>query len=99
MSKFSYVARDIDGTLYKGAIEASDKKEVRQNLRQKGFYPTTIKNTREWSQLRLFSSITGDEVAIFAEQLSVMVDAGMPLVKCLSTLANQTKNVTFNKHH
>ena len=97
MSRFSYVARDIDGALYKGTIEAADKREVRLSLRQKGFYPTSIRSVREWKHLTLFSTITSDEVAIFAEQLSVMVDAGLTLVKCLTTLADQTKNEKFKQ--
>jgi len=92
MSRFSYVARDIDGALYKGTIEAADKREVRLNLRQKGFYPTSIRSVREWKHITFLSTITADEIAIFAEQLSVMVDAGLTLVKCLTTLADQTKN-------
>jgi len=95
MAKFSYVARDINGALYRGVLEAIDKKEVRISLRQKGFYPTAIRSVREWKKFVLFSNITGDEVAVFAEQLSIMVDAGLTLVKCLQTLADQTKNLKF----
>jgi len=97
MSKFSYIARDIDGSLYKGIIDASDKREVRASLRQRGFYPTSIRTSRQWKGISFLSKITGDEIAVFAEQLSVMVDSGLTLVKCLTTLAQQTKNVKFRE--
>jgi type IV pilus assembly protein PilC len=97
MAKFGYVAKDMNGSLYKGVVDALDKKEVRIILRQKGFYPTAIHSVRQWNKITLFSAITGDEVAIFAEQLSVMVDAGLTLVKCLQTLADQTKNEKFKQ--
>lgn len=97
MPKFSYIARDTNGTLYKGAVDAVDKKEVRLILRQKGFYPTTIKNVRQWKQIGNLSSISGESVAIFAEQLSVMVDAGITLVRSLTTIAEQTKNERFKQ--
>jgi type IV pilus assembly protein PilC len=97
MAKFGYVAKDMSGSLYKGVVDAIDKKEVRIILRQKGFYPTSIHSTRQWNKITLFNTITGDEVAIFAEQLSVMVDAGLTLVKCLQTLADQTKNEKFKQ--
>lgn len=97
MAKFGYVAKDMNGASYKGTIEAIDKKEVRIILRQKGFYPTAIRSIREWKKLMIFNSITGDEVTVFAEQLSVMVEAGLTLVKCLQTLADQTKNVKFKE--
>ncbi|HGJ67268.1 TPA: type II secretion system F family protein [bacterium] len=97
MSKFSYVARDIDGSLYRGVIEATDKREVRTNLRQKGFYPTSIRTVREWKNITFFARVTSDEVAVFADQLSVMVDSGLTLVRCLTTLAQQTKNEKFRQ--
>ncbi len=97
MSKFSYVARDIDGSLYKGIIDASDKREVRASLRQRGFYPTSVRTSRQWKSVSFLSRITGDEIAVFAEQLSVMVDSGLTLVKCLTTLAQQTKNEKFRE--
>jgi type IV pilus assembly protein PilC len=97
MAKFSYVAKDANSAVYKGIVDATDIKEVRISLRQKGFYPTAIRPVREWNKITLFSMITGDEVAIFAEQLSVMVDAGLPLVKCMQTLADQTRNDKFKQ--
>jgi len=97
MAKFSYVARDINGMLYKGVVEAIDKKEVRLSLRQKGYYPTTIRSARQWKQLSIFNSISNDDVAIFADQLSIMVEAGIPLVRALTTIAEQTKNERFRQ--
>jgi type IV pilus assembly protein PilC len=97
MPKFSYIARDTNGMSYKGAVDAVDKKEVRLVLRQKGFYPTTIKNVRQWKKIGLPSSISGETVATFAEQLSVMVDAGITLVRSLTTIAEQTKNESFRQ--
>ena len=97
MANFSYVAKDMSGSLYKGTIDATDIKEVRLFLRQKKLYPTAIRSTRQWNKITLFSTITSDEVAIFAEQLSVMVEAGLTIVKCLQTLAEQTKNEKFKQ--
>jgi len=97
MAKFSYVARDINGMLYKGVVEAIDKKEVRLSLRQKGYYPTTIRSARQWKQLSIFNSISNDDVAIFADQLSIMVEAGIPLVRALTTITEQTKNERFRQ--
>ncbi len=97
MPKFIYVARDINGMLYKGVVDAIDKKEVRLNLRQKGFYPTTIKTAHQWKNISIFNSISNDDVTAFAEQLSIMVDAGIPLVRALTTIAEQTKNERFRQ--
>jgi type IV pilus assembly protein PilC len=97
MANFSYVAKDMSGSLYKGTIDATDIKEVRLFLRQKKLYPTAIHSVRQWNKITLFNTITSDEVAIFAEQLSVMVEAGLTIVKCLQTLAEQTKNEKFKQ--
>jgi type IV pilus assembly protein PilC len=63
-------------------------------------YPDQITRLRQawhiyYEELNI--RITVDEVTVFAEQLSVMVDAGLTLVKCLQTLADQTKNEKFKE--
>lgn len=97
MPRFSYVAIDIDGTKYRGQIEAVDKKEVRATLRQRGFYVTSVRKLHEWSKLGQVRTITSDEIAVLAEELSVMVDAGLSIDRCLSTLSEQTKNLKLKQ--
>lgn len=92
MPRYSYVAKDITGTIYRGVLQAVDKNEVRRRLKQRDFYATSIKAIREWRQLRLIKRVNRDEVAVFAEQLAVMVESGLTLVRCMETVLQQVKN-------
>lgn len=97
MSRYSYAARDMDGALVNGVMDASDERDVRTRLRQRGFYATSIKIAQEWRRLKRGGKIKSEEIAIFAEQFSVMIDAGLHLVKCLTILSEQSRNERFGQ--
>ena len=90
--RYSYIARDMDGVLIDGVMEAEDERDARNRLRQKGFYATSINAVRKWQLWNRSRKIKSEEIAIFAEQLATMIDAGLPLVRCLTTLAQQNKS-------
>ena len=92
MAKYSYAARDMNGAIVNGIMNAIDERDVRARLRQRGFYATSIGAVRERRLFGRRRKIKVDEIAIFAEQLAVMIDAGLHLVKCLTTLAAQAKS-------
>lgn len=56
---------------------------------------------KEKSRRRLFSRSGGrvrpKELAVFTRQLSVMIDAGLPLVQCLESLGQQQENSAFQR--
>ena len=91
MGRYTYVARDMNGAIYKGIIQAVDANEVRRRLRQRGFYPTSVKAMREL-RLKVARRIKRKDVAIFSEQLATMVDSGLTLVRCMETVIQQTRN-------
>jgi type IV pilus assembly protein PilC len=92
MSKYRYVAKDMNGAVVNGVMEANDERDVRSHLRQRDFYATSITAVHEMRSSRFRKKIRRDEIAVFAEQLAVMIDAGLPLVRCLATLARQNKS-------
>jgi type IV pilus assembly protein PilC len=98
MSRYNYVARDMDGAVVNGIMDADDERDVRSRLRKRGFYATSITAVREWHLWqKRGSKIKTDEIAVLAEQLAVMIDAGLPLVRCLAALAQQNKNERLRK--
>ncbi len=82
----------MDGALVNGMMDATDERDVRDRLRQRGFYATSIKAAKEWQRVKYRGRIKREEISMFAEQLAVMIDAGLHLVKCLAILAEQSKN-------
>jgi type IV pilus assembly protein PilC len=96
MPSYQYVARDRSGKQVNGTLSGSDEQAVREQLRRKELYVTTV-NLQKQSGSQSFSMFTkknvplGDMV-VMSRQLATLVRAGLPLVECLSTLAGQTSN-------
>ncbi|MEE9252247.1 MAG: type II secretion system F family protein [Thermodesulfobacteriota bacterium] len=91
-----------NGRLQKGEIEAPNKSAVIARLRQMRVIPIPerIKEKgRLFDLSKIFAGMGGGvgnkDLVIFTRQLSVMVDAGLPLVRSLDILASQNQNLKF----
>ncbi len=110
MAKFLYQAKSFKGDVKTGSIEAKDKHQVAQLLREEGYVLISAsllggkaKKGAKASRFDL-NDITGGffgvglvERMMFARHLSVMVGAGLSLDRALTVLAEQTPNKKF-KH-
>ncbi|MDD5089739.1 MAG: type II secretion system inner membrane protein GspF [Candidatus Wallbacteria bacterium] len=96
MGKFAYKARSRDGKTISGEMEADSKDLVVTRLREKGFFVTQCKEKTK--EITLFQrKVKSYEVAVFARQFATMIGAGVPLVKCLGILHEQTENPRFRQ--
>ncbi|MGF1571978.1 MAG: type II secretion system F family protein [Sumerlaeia bacterium] len=97
MPVFSYTARGSDGKMINGTMEASDQQGVAQMLREKGLMPTEIKvgasssNTKTKKSRGKGGKPRIDDLAIFSQQMAVMIRAGLPLIEVLNILGEQTE--------
>ena len=103
MKSFRCTYRDPSGKIENDRIEAENQAEVIELLSAKNFIILSI--TEEASKIKLRSKKSGkikdEEIVIFVRQLSTMIDAGIPLLQCLQTLADQAdegrlRQVLFN---
>jgi len=100
MPKFSYTAVDARGKQATGIVEANDQNEAIAQIRQLGFYPQRLDETKD-------GAVAGDKkpklkkkggrvkmaiLTIFTRQLATLIDAGLPLLRSLTTLARQERN-------
>lgn len=86
--------------LRKGEMEADSRSAVIVRLREMQIKPIPNKITQKTSFLNFnisFDSVSENDVIVFTNQLSTIVDSGMPLVKGLESLATQQKSQTFRK--
>ncbi len=97
MPFYDYRARDKDGALHTGTMEASRKENVADQLSGQGFIPVSIEE-QEQSQRSdfnlgaLFSKVTSQDLIIFSRQLSTLMSAGIPFIRSLDTLEKQSEN-------
>lgn len=96
MSAFSYRARTSDGTLVQGHLEAEDLREGVARLRAQGLLVISLEPERDlgWvlSRLPALRTVSTSELAPFLRQFATMVSAGLPVVKTLRVLAEQSRN-------
>lgn len=102
---FSYRVRDPHGEIIAGQMSAASAEEVALRLRNDGKYVVSVEERGLIDQPRLDKEqirrneaakrIRRDDVIAFAQQLAVMLDAGVPLSEALQTFCRQTKSVEF----
>jgi len=100
MPVFAYQGRTTQGSTA-GEIEAPDRTAAVAELRRKAILVTQIKEKAGGAARAagllwpLGGKVKDKEMAIFTRQFSTMVDAGLPLVQCLTILAEQSESKTL----
>lgn len=97
--KYNYIAKTPTGEVTKGTVEASDINQARSQLVEKEVFVTSITAApaKSMSFLPFFSKVKVKEKVVFTEQLAVMVKAGFPITRALTTIRRQTKNKNFQE--
>ena len=98
MSVYKYRARNRDGKIINGAVEAITESEAAELLREKGMYVLSLNQTRagggkSWNVN--LGKVKHKDVVVFSRQLAVMISATVPIVQALRILAKQTTNPLF----
>jgi type IV pilus assembly protein PilC len=111
MPLFSYIAIDKEGKQKEGTLEVSSQNEAISRIKEMGFFPTQVaelKDTPEESKKRkkdkakkkggggfAIPTVNTKELCTFTRQLAVLIDAGLPLMRGMSTLAKSSANPYF----
>ncbi len=100
MPVYLYRARDRAGKLLEGRTEAQSEQEVAALLRQQGLFITSLEEEKPLkSALQREITLGGgkkkvelQDLAVFARGISTMLEAGVPLLQALQSMADQTTN-------
>ncbi len=121
MPRFNYVALDARGLESVGMLEAGSSNDVVAQLRQAGFFPTSVveegkgpkpaKAPKAGKAVKVASSapatkkggitlfkkstVKGKTLMIFTRQLATLIDAGLPLLRGLTVLSKQEKDLVL----
>ena len=94
MRKYIFRARDWQGKINKGLVEARNLKEAIGLIKKRRLVLVSLKpyHPSLWESLRLgMSRVTGGQIASFTRRLATMIDTGLPLTESLSLLKKQEK--------
>jgi type II secretory pathway component PulF len=102
--QFHYEAVSLSGgASIKGTMEAQTTSAVAYKLRNQGLVPLTVVPVAK-TGLNMEIRIPGLErgvkpksLAVFARQLSTLLDAGLPLLRALSVVADQTEDARLKQ--
>lgn len=98
MAVFDYKAINIEGERLDGTIEAPDDRNALNALKSRELYVIElVEKKEEAKELKLFKGVGAKTLAIFCRQLSIMLNAGVNLLKALDVLREQEENKTMSK--
>ncbi len=103
MAEYTYRALDAQGSARTGVIDAETESNAIARLREQGWTPlelTAPKGLGLKIELKipwLSDRIKIKEVAVASRQLATMVDAGLPLMRALTVLAEQTESKALSE--
>lgn len=93
---FSYLARNRQGELQTGRIEAANETVALNILQTRHLIVVKIRGEQEApilsKKIKIFSRVKRKELFIFFRQLSILIEANVPLVQSLKSLAEQIEN-------
>ncbi len=96
MSTFAFRAVDVSGVPSRGEVDAESKAQVTEQLREKGLIVLDISEKSESFKfekiLDRFRGIKMRELAVFARQFATLIASGMPMLRSLYTLEDQTED-------
>ncbi len=95
-STFEFRAMDLAGTTSNGEIEAESKAAVGEQLRQRGLIVLDVSeksnplNVEDF--FKKFKGVDMRELAVYSRQFATLVASGMPMLRTLETLEQQTND-------
>lgn len=100
MSLFAYEARDKNGALVKGKIQAIDADHAADQLTRDDLIPLKIQaasSRLSWNfSFSLSRRITSEEIGIFCRQMYSLIKAGIPISSAIGRLSEITINKKFS---
>lgn len=98
--KFKYQARDKEGKIETGTIEASSKEAAVSLLGKYNIFVTSLteeKGGLSFKNISFLNKVSNKDLAIFSRQLAVMLQSRVPVVQSLSGLSEQIKKSYFKE--
>ena len=98
MAFFQYRARNSQGQLNQGRLEAATREAAADNLLNAGLIPVTIQEVKasaktgiQWQQF-IHGSVKLETLLILCRQLSSLTRAGIPIMRIVAGLRDTTDN-------
>lgn len=96
MLAFKYKAKNEDGEIAEGKIEAKDSSSALNILQEQKLYVTSLTKETQFKGFsglgNFFKRVPLKEKIMFTSQIAVMVKSGLPILESIKIVADQTAN-------
>jgi type IV pilus assembly protein PilC len=101
MAAYAFRAVDLAGVPSRGEVEATSKAQVTEQLRQRGLIVLDVAEKHEAMKLesvfQRFKNVKMRPLAVFSRQFATLNASGMPMLRSLYTLEDQTEDEMLKK--
>ena len=97
---YQYKVRDKSGNLVTGTLVADNERLVLERLREMGYTPLEVGKEKKGLNFEINirpGKVKLKEIAVFSRQFATMVNSGLPILRALTILADQTDNAELAK--
>ena len=96
MATFAYTARDLSGKQVTGTVDAASENEVTTILAERSLFPVNVsESSRSGGVAGIVGrkkKVNGQTMAVFYSQLSSLLRSGVPMIRALTVLSQQSAN-------
>ena len=97
MPEFTYTARSVSGEIVSGSMSANTERDVVNSLSGKQLFPVKVVSQEEKKPITFGGGRVSDQkIAVFYEQLASLISNGVPMLKSLRILKDQTRIPAFS---
>ena len=97
---YTYKARDKSGKVITGSLMADNEGLVLNRLREMGHTPLEVGKQKKSMNLEINlhpGRVKLKVMSVFSRQFATMINAGLPILRALAILADQTDNTELRK--
>lgn len=94
MPVFAYKAVDASGRNVRATMDAESEQAVIAKLREQSLHVTEVKESKKGIAGKSFGKqkLKPKSLVVFSRQFATMIDAGIPILRCLDILSGQCKD-------
>ena len=94
MATYTYKARTRQGEILQDQVEGIDTMSVASTLRQQGLLVIDVKeqSVAQKDLFEPFKKVKPGDIVVFTRQFATLINAGLPIVRALYILSEQTDN-------
>ena len=100
MPTFQYRAKSGPGQAVDGTLEAESRRSALDKLSRQGYFPLSLEERADPSSKRpwqFFQPVSNKELTQWTRQLADLLESGVPLLKALRLVEDQTENASLTR--